>query len=62
MQAIANPAINDFEDGLEYYSAKESHCNCIITEDTDDFYFADMEVLNSKDFFTKYMENKQYNK
>ncbi len=54
-QVIENPAILDFEDGLEYYSAIESDCQCIITEDTDDFYFSAIEVLNSHDFFIKYM-------
>jgi predicted nucleic acid-binding protein len=59
MQAITNATIHDFEDGLEYYSAIESNCTCIITEDTNDFYFAEIEVLNSRDFFAKYMVNKQ---
>jgi predicted nucleic acid-binding protein len=53
--SLQNPAINDFEDGLEYYSAVESKCDCIITEDTDDFYFSKIEVLGSEDFFEKYL-------
>ena len=52
---LQNPAIKDFEDGLEYYAALESGCQCIITEDTSDFYFSKIEVLNSHDFFLKYM-------
>lgn len=54
-KTVNNPAIHDFEDGLEYYSAVESKCKCIITEDTGDFYFSAMEVLNSNDFFEKYL-------
>lgn len=54
-QCLNNPAINDFEDGLEYYSAVESNCNCIITEDIDDFYFSKIEVLTSEKFFEKYL-------
>jgi predicted nucleic acid-binding protein len=54
-KAIQNPAVNDFEDGLEYYAAIESKCRCIVTEDTSDFYFSEIEVLNSHDFFLKYM-------
>lgn len=50
-KALQNAAVKDFEDGLEYYSAEESNCNCIITEDIHDFYFAKIEVLNSEDFF-----------
>ncbi len=50
-----NKQIHDFEDGLEYYSALQSNCKCIITEDENDFYFSEIEVLNSRDFLVKYM-------
>lgn len=53
-KCISNKKINDFEDGLEYYSAIEAGCNCIVTEDINDFYFADIEVLNAEDFIKKY--------
>ena len=55
---IKNNKINDFEVGLEYYSAIDSKCKCIITEDIDDFYFADIEILNAESFFKKYMAKK----
>jgi predicted nucleic acid-binding protein len=55
LQSLNNPAVNDFEDGLEYYSALENKCDCIITEDIDDFYFSKIEVLNSEHFFEKYL-------
>jgi len=54
-KAIQNPAVNDFEDGLEYYAAVENKCRCIVTEDVNDFHFSEMEVLNSHDFYLKYM-------
>lgn len=54
-QTLQNPAINDFEDGLEYYSAINNKCDCIITEDIDDFYFSKIEVLSSEHFFEKYL-------
>lgn len=54
-KAIDNAAVKDFEDGLEYYSALDSKCTCIITEDTGDFYFSDIEVLDSVGFYNKYM-------
>jgi hypothetical protein len=54
-KTLKNPAINDFEVGLEYYSALDSKCNCIITEDVDDFYFSKIEVLKSEEFFKKYL-------
>ncbi len=54
-KCLGNSKVNDFEDGLEYYSAQESKCNCIITEDKQDFYFSEIEVLSCHDFFMKYM-------
>ena len=55
LNTLHSPAINDFEDGLEYFSAIESKCTCIITEDINDFYFSKIEVLKSEDFFKKYL-------
>ena len=52
-KTIANKKINDFEDGLEYYSAIESKCDFIVTEDGDDFFFSEIPVLNARDFFEK---------
>lgn len=49
-KALKNKSVLDFEDGLEYYSAEESRCTCLVTEDMNDFYFADMEVLTSEAF------------
>lgn len=58
-KTLQTPAIHDFEDGLEYYSALESKCNCIITEDVDDFYFSKIEILRSEEFFKKYLFGKK---
>jgi predicted nucleic acid-binding protein len=57
--ALKDRAVLDFEDGLEYYSAVESKCDCIITEDQNDFHFSKIEVLTSENFFEKYMMKKQ---
>ena len=54
-KTIQNTSINDFEDGWEYYAAIENKCHCIITEDINDFYFSEIEILNSHNFFMKYM-------
>jgi len=54
-KTLINSSIHDFEDGLEYYAALETSCNCILTEDNDDFYFSEVEVLNCIDFCRKYM-------
>lgn len=53
-----NSAIHDFEDGLEYYAALDSKCECIITEDVKDFYFSDIEVITTEGFFEKYLTRK----
>ena len=45
-----NKKIHDFEDGLQYYSALNSGCKCIVTEDLNDFYFSEIEVLTSRLF------------
>ena len=57
LKTLSNKKIHDFEDGLEYYAAKEVKCNCIITEDTEDFYFSEIEVLDCKEFFNRYLLN-----
>ncbi len=60
-KALKNKSVLDFEDGLEYYAAEESRCTCLVTEDINDFYFAEMEVLTSEAFFLKYMKkNKKH--
>ncbi len=53
--AAQNKSIDDFEEGLEYYAALHAGCSCIITEDVNDFYFSELEVLNSQDFLLKYI-------
>jgi predicted nucleic acid-binding protein len=55
INTLKNKTIHDFEDGLEYYAAIESKCHCIITEDKEDFYFSDIEILNGSEFCKKYL-------
>ncbi len=50
-----NKRIKDFEDGLQYYAAQNAGCTCIVTEDGNDFYFSDIEVLNAEHFLDKYL-------
>jgi predicted nucleic acid-binding protein len=54
-ETTRNKKIHDLEDGLQYYSAFESGCQCIITEDTKGFYFSEIEVLTSRSFFENYI-------
>ncbi len=53
--AVQNKKVHDFEDGLQYYAALHSKCNCIITNDVSDFYFSELEVLDPERFLTKYV-------
>ena len=53
-QTVSNRKILDFEDGLEYYSALNAGCDIMITEDTGDFHFAEIEILNCRQFFERY--------
>ena len=45
---------DDFEDALQYFSAKEANVDCIVTRNTKDFIFSDTEILTPKDFLAKY--------
>ena len=53
--ALENTQVNDFEDGIEYYAAANNKCDVIITEDTGDFYFADIKVCKAQDFLMEYL-------
>ncbi len=54
IKSISNPAIHDFEDGLEYHAAEQAKCKCIVTEDEPDFFFSEIEVLGANAFLVKY--------
>lgn len=54
-KVVNNRKIHDFEDGLQYYSAIESECEWIITEDRKDFYFSEIEVMGSKTFLERHV-------
>jgi len=48
--AVSNPSVQDFEDGLEYYSALQHDCKAIITEDSEGFYFSEIPVYDCRKF------------
>jgi predicted nucleic acid-binding protein len=48
----ARSNMDDFEDALQYYSALDSKCECIITENTKDFYKCELEVLDCEQFLS----------
>ncbi len=49
-QALKNHQVNDFEDGMEYYSAVQEGCTCIITENKEDFYFSNLKLAGCEEF------------
>jgi hypothetical protein len=42
---------------MEYYSAIQHRCDCIVTENQKDFYFSDIEVMGCEEFLKK-LKNK----
>ena len=54
-RTVANTKIEDFLDGLEYYSAEKAKCPCIITYDRNDFLFGEIEVLDAEDFLVRHV-------
>ena len=58
-RTVANKQVDDFEDGLEYYSAVDAKCSCIVTYDKKDFHFAATEVLDAEQFLLKYAVQKK---
>jgi predicted nucleic acid-binding protein len=55
IKAATNKHIEDFEDGMQYYAAANAGCNCIITEDVDDFYFSELPVFSSENFLRQHV-------
>jgi len=53
--AVQDKKVEDFEDGLQYYSALRSKCECIVTYDKGDFYFSELELLDAEEFLLKYV-------
>ena len=54
-QAVQNKKVHDFEDGMQYYAALNAQCDCIVTSDTDDFYFSEIDVLEPEKFLRKHL-------
>lgn len=50
---LNNKCVNDFEDGLEYYSALNQNCRFIVTENQQDFYFSEIEVTGCEEFLKR---------
>jgi predicted nucleic acid-binding protein len=51
IKSLENKKITDIEDGMHYYSAMDKGCLCIVTENIQDFYFSEIEILTARRFF-----------
>jgi predicted nucleic acid-binding protein len=60
LSAFADPAVLDFEDGLEYFAALEAGCTCIVTEDKDDFHFSRIELLSATEFIDRHLLSRRF--
>ena len=60
--AASNKKVHDLEDGLQYYSAIDSACTCIVSYDRNDFHFSEIEVLDAQEFLFKYAVRKSSTK
>ena len=55
LQAAEDKSVEDFEDGLEYYSAIKAGCKYLITEDNGDFHFSKIPVLSAQQFLEEFV-------
>ena len=46
----------DFEDGVQYYSAKSINADLILTDNKKDFIYSDIDVMNSIEFYNKFIK------
>lgn len=45
---------NDFEDAIQYFSAKKINADCIVTNNIKDFTFSQISVLSPKEFLVEF--------
>ncbi|WP_421877435.1 type II toxin-antitoxin system VapC family toxin [Marinoscillum sp.] len=50
LKAIQNPKVQDLEDGIQYYSAEQSRCDFIVTENLSDFHFSEIQLSSCRNF------------
>ncbi|MCB9032873.1 MAG: PIN domain-containing protein [Chitinophagales bacterium] len=51
--ALSSTIIDDFEDGLQYYTAIENQIDIIITRNKKDFKKAKLPILTAKEYLSK---------
>ncbi len=52
-----NSKFNDFEDGIQYFCAKQINADLILTDNKKDFANSQIKIMSSKEFFEKFINN-----
>lgn len=50
--ALHDVSFTDFEDGIQYHTAIESNCSCILTRNQKDFRHSSIPVFSPKEFIS----------
>ena len=53
VQSALSLRAKDFEDAMQYYSAMTIGADCIVTSNTKDFQFSEIEILTPSEFIQK---------
>ena len=57
LQTALNSNFDDFEDGVQYFCARDIGADLIITNDKKGFLNSEIDVITSKDFYYEYVNN-----
>ncbi len=57
LQTALNSNFDDFEDGVQYFCAKDIGADLIITNDKKGFLNSEIDIITSKDFYDAYVNN-----
>ena len=52
---VSSRQVQDFEDGLEYYSALGKGCEVVVTEDPGGFYYSQIPLMGCEKFLEDYI-------
>lgn len=58
IQAAQQIEADDFEDAIQYFSALNAGCSCIISNTVDDFYYTDIPVYKPESYLNILAESK----
>jgi len=56
LRVALNSNFSDYEDGVQYFCAKEAKADLILSNDKRGFKHSDIEVMSSYDFYERFIE------